>query len=130
MLYELSYYYQKARESGITNMNAKNCYATYDQITGERKSWPEVRNYYEYIDKCYAIASEVPIEKLKEKFFSSRFNEEALNKLRLEVLDERHALTEKDLNCAMGYTPISHMQEQLHDLLNDILRAIKLLKHK
>lgn len=130
MLYELSYYYQKARESGITNMNAKNCYATYDQITGEHKCWPEVRTHYDYIKKSYAIASEVPIEKLKEKFFSSRFNEEALNKLRLEVLDERHALTEKDLNCAMGYTPISHMQEQLHDLLNDILRAIKLLKHK
>lgn len=130
MLYELSYYYQKARESRITNLNAKKCYATYDRITGEHKCWPEVRNHYEYIDKCYAIASEVLIENLKEKFFSSSFNEEALNKLRLEVLDERHALTEKDLNCAMGYTPISHMQEQLHDLLNDILRAIKLLKHK
>lgn len=130
MLYELSYYYQKSRESGISDLNAKGCFAIYNLITGERKCWPEVRNHYEYIDKCYAIASEVPIEKLKEKFFSSRFNEEALNKLWLEVLDERHALTEKDLNCAMGYTPISHMQEQLHDLLNDILRAIKLLKRK
>lgn len=124
MLYELSYYYQKARESGITNLNAKNCYATYDRITGEHKCWPEVRNHYEYIDKCYAIASEVLIENLKEKFFSSSFNEEALNKLRLEVLDEQHALTKKYLiynGC--GYTPIYHMQEQLDDLLNDIFRA-------
>lgn len=134
MLYELSYYYQKARESGITNLNAKNCYATYDQITGEHMCWPEVRNHYEYIDKCYAIASEVPIEKLKEKFFSSRFNEEALNKLWLEVLDERHALTKKYLfYYGCGYTPICHMLVQLNDLQKDIFRAketCRILKQK
>ena len=124
MLYELSYYYQKARESGITNLNAKNCYATYDQITGEHKCWPEVRNHYDYIKKSYAIASEVPIEKLKEKFFSSSHNEEALNKLQLEVMDEQHALTKKYLiynGC--GYTPTHHMLVQLNDLLKDIFKA-------
>lgn len=134
MLYELSYYYQKARESGITNLNAKNCYATYDQITGEHMCWPEVRNHYEYIKKSYAIASEVPIEKLKEKFFSSSHNEEALNKLQLEVMEERDALAKKDLfYYGRGYTPICHIQEQLNDLQNDIFRAketCRILKQK
>lgn len=134
MLYELSYYYQKARESGITNMNAKNCYATYDQITGEHKCWPEVRTHYDYIKKSYAIASEVPIEKLKEKFFSSSHNEEALNKLQLEVMEERDALVKKDLfYYGCGYTPICHMLVQLNDLQNDIFRAketCRILKQK
>lgn len=134
MLYELSYYYQKARESGITNLNAKNCYATYDPITGEHMCWPEVRNHYDYIKKSYAIASEVPIEKLKEKFFSSSHNEEALNKLQLEVMEERDALAKKDLSYyGCGYTPIYHMQVQLNDLQNDIFRAketCRILKQK
>lgn len=134
MLYELSYYYQKSRESGISDLNAKGCFAIYNLITGERKCWPEVRNHYEYIDKCYAIASEVPIEKLKEKFFSSRFNEEALNKLQLEVMEERDALVKKDLfYYGCGYTPICHMLVQLNDLQKDIFRAketCRILKQK
>ena len=84
--------------------------------------------------RASAIASEVPIEKLKEKFFSSSHNEEALNKLQLEVMQERDALAKKDLfYYGCGYTPICHMQEQLNDLQNDIFRAketCRILKQK
>lgn len=127
MLYDLSYYYQKARESGISDLNAKCCYSIYNPVTKERKSWPDVRNHYEYIDKCYTIAKAIPIEELKEKFHSSRFDKEALRELSDKVIIEKITLAKKDLNNMMGYTPITHMSQQLDELLNNIYRALESL---
>lgn len=126
MLHEINYYYQKSRESGISDLNCRIYACISNPITGKTKYWPEVKNYYDYIRKCYTIAQEVPVEDLRRKYMMVRFSgKESLSEVLQEVRTALDILNEKDLNYMMGYTPISHVREQLNELESEIFTAIK-----
>lgn len=126
MLHEINYYYQKSRESGISDLNCRIYACISNPITGKTKYWPEVKNYYDYIRKCYTIAQEVPVEDLRRKYLMVRFSgKESLSEVLQEVITALDILNEKDLNYMMGYTPICHVREQLNELADEISTAIK-----
>lgn len=120
MLHPIITYYELSRKSGIRSMNcAINCCIA---IPGEKcKRWPEVKNYYDYINKCYELASKVPFEELQMRS-ENAISKEELVKVKEDVRREIEDLGEKNLNHMMGYTPITHMQEQLFELYEKIQR--------
>jgi len=129
MLHDVNYYYQKARESGIADLNCRVNACLRNPFTKEIKSWPEVANYYQYIDKCYQIASEVPVEELRKEFYAAKHHsKKALEKIHLKVIDSLNDLNDRDVNHMMGYTPISHVREQLLELYSIIDVAIRNFK--
>lgn len=122
----LEYYYQKSKESGIASMSCAINACIHNPRTGEHKCWPEVKNYYQYIAKCYEIAGQIPIDELKKKFYEARGkSKNAMKEVYDQVTEARKTLDRKDLNHGMGYTPISHMREQLRELQNQIFEAME-----
>lgn len=126
MLYSLSYYYQKAKESGIRDLNCKVNVSHRNWVTNEVQSWPEVKTYFEFIDKCYSIASEVPFEQILGEFYIAKFcGKTALEKVHLKVVYWMNTLNTKEIEHKMGYTPVSHIREQLIQLWNEIDKEIR-----
>lgn len=122
MLYSIEHYYQKSIESGIESMECRLQACVFFPLHCQVKYWPEVTNYGEYIRKCYAIAKEAPIDELRDEYVSLKFrNKFTLNKL-LEKVETAHmVINSKNLNNGkMGYTPITHVQEQFIQLENEI----------
>lgn len=129
MLHEIEYYYQKSRESGIASMACPINTYLRNPISGKVQHWPDVHNYYEYINKCYSIAQEFPVEELWKEYHEARTqSKSALEKVHIKVIDALNELNEKDLNHLMGYTPISHVREQLIYLYNRIDASIRTYK--
>ena len=126
MLYEIEYYYQKSRESGIESMSCPINTYLRNPISGKVQHWPDVHNYYEYINKCYSIAQEFNVDELCHEYWKARqLCKKDLEKVHYKVVDSLNLLNEKDLNHCMGYTPISHVREQLLFLYEKIDASIR-----
>ena len=128
MLYDIEYYYQKSLETtGVESMDCKmQACIVYYIITCVRY-WPEVKTYGDYIRKCYSIAKEVPVDELRNEYIRIKFrNKITLNMFLHKVENVLHELNIKNLNDgSFGYTPITHIQEQLIHLENEVRAEIK-----
>ena len=133
MLREIEYYYQKSRDSGIASMSCSINTYLRNPISGKVQHWPDVQNYYEYINKCYSIAKEFPVDELYQEYQNARhLGKKELEKVLYRVISVLNLLNEKDLNHCMGYTPISHVREQLlslYDRIDNSLRTYKPIAH-
>ena len=126
MLHKIEYYYQKSLDSGIVSMNCQINTYLRNPISGEVKHWPDVHNYQEYINKCYFIAQQFPVDELDQEYRKAKTqNKRELENVLYKVVDALNLLNEKDLNHCMGYTPISHVREQLIALYSKIDSSIQ-----
>ena len=129
MLHEIGYYYQKSLDSGVVSMSCSINTCLYDRISMKNKHWPDVHNYYEYINKCYSIAQKYPVQELWNEYSQAKSQgKSALEKVQIKVIDTLTDLDDKDLNHCMGYTPISHVREQLIYLYYEIDASVRLYK--
>ena len=95
-------------------------------MTGEYKEWTEVSNHREYLQKCYAIAIQVPIEILRKEFNNITIAKDdgALENLRKKVFSLIKEMEKEDLNFKMGFTPITDIRRQLSYLFDDTFPTI------
>lgn len=129
MLHDIEYYYQKSRDSGIASMACPINTYLRNPVSGKVQHWPDVHNYYEYINKCYSIAKEFPVDELCREYQKARHqSKKDLERVLYKVIDALNLLNEKDLNHCMGYTPISHVREQLIFLYDRIENSIRTYK--
>ena len=125
MLHDLSYYYQKVQDSGVRDLNYKVTISHTNWVTNEVRSWPEVKTYFDFIDKCYSIASVVPLYEILGEFYIAKFSsKKALVEVQLKVVYWMNYLNDKDIEHKMGFTPIFHMREQLVSLWESIEKEI------
>lgn len=127
MLYSIEYYYQKSLATAqVESMDCRMRACIFYPLLCQVKYWPEVTNYGDYIRKCYSIAQAAPVDDLRHQYISLKFrNKFALKKLLKQVDAIRYELKVKNLNDGrMGYTPITHIQEQLSQLEEEIRTEI------
>lgn len=125
MIKDITYYYNEAQQKGI-DLDNEAYYSMYNPMTGEYKEWTEVSNHREYLQKCYAIAIQVPIEILRKEFNNITIAKDdgALENLRKKVFSLIKEMEKEDLNFKMGFTPITDIRRQLNYLFDDTFPTI------
>lgn len=125
MIKDITYYYNEAQQKGI-DLDKEAYYSMYNPMTGEYKEWTEVSNHREYLQKCYAIAIQVPIEILRKEFNNITITKDygALENLRKKVFSLIKEMEKEDLNFKMGFTPITDIRRQLSYLFEDTFPTI------
>lgn len=125
MIKDITYYYNEAQQKGI-DLDEEAYYSMYNPMTGEYKEWTEVSNHREYLQKCYAIAIQVPIEILRKEFNNITIAKDdgALENLRKKVFSLIKEMEKEDLNFKMGFTPITDIRRQLNYLFDDTFPTI------
>lgn len=125
MIKDITYYYNEAQQKGI-DLDQEAYYSMYNPMTGEYKEWTEVSNHREYLQKCYAIAIQVPIEILRKEFNNITIAKDdgALENLRKKVFSLIKEMEKEDLNFKMGFTPITDIRRQLNYLFDDTFPTI------
>ena len=119
MLYPVNYYYHKLRESSrYTDLNSPIEIFDVDDKKGINPYWSDVKNLYQYVDKCYGIAQQVQFEELRREFrkLTVTNDKNALLLFNIKISELSIGLSKQDISIGIGYTPISHILEQLNNL--------------